>query len=667
MISLIIFLPLFSSICSGFFGFKLGTKGVGIITSSALVLSFLISIWSFISVGLNLNPVYITLANWVVIGDFFTSWSLYIDNVTLLMFILVTTVSTLVYLYSLVYMAEDPHLIRFSCYISLFTFFMLILVSSGNLLQLFFGWEGVGLASYLLINFWYTRIQANKAAIQALMVNKLGDIAVLIAIAASYFIYHSIDFNIIFALTPYVQNSYLFIGDYKVNTLVIIAFFLFLGSVGKSAQLGLHTWLPSAMEGPTPVSALIHAATMVTAGIFLIIRCSAIFEYAESILVLITLIGSLTAFFAATIGMLQNDLKRVIAYSTCSQLGYMAFACGLSNYSASFFHLINHGFFKALLFLSAGSIIHGVSDEQDLRRLGGLGKIFPITYCMFLVGSLALMGFPFLSGFFSKDIILETAFAQYTVSGFFAYWLGTLSAFFTAFYSFRLIYLTFLSSVNAPKSLVQYAHESSGLIVFSLTILSLGSIFTGFLIKDFFIGAGSTFLGNSIFILPTHFNLFEAEFLPLSVKLTPILFSLIGAFLAILLNYVYSDFLVYLKCSNFGLLLYSFFNQKWFFDQIYNLYIVKPIFHLSYSIPYRLLDKGFIELIGPLGLTLKLNEISKKVSSMQTGLIYHYTFIILIGTFAYINIIFFFDFLCNYYTFEILNYYCFLLLGIFIV
>ena len=647
MISLIIFLPLLSSICSGFFGFKLGTKGVAILTSLSLIFSFLISIWAFIQIGLTLIPLYVPLVNWVVVGHFFTTWGFYIDNLSLLMFILVTGVSSLVYLYSLVYMVEDPHLIRFSCYIALFTFFMLILISSGNLLQLFFGWEGVGLASYLLINFWYTRLQANKAAIQALLVNKIGDIAVLLAIAAGFFLYKSVDFSVMFTLTPYVLSNSLSIFNYDINILSIISFFMFLGAVGKSAQLGLHTWLPSAMEGPTPVSALIHAATMVTAGIFLIIRCSAIFEYAESVLVLITLIGSLTAFFAATIGMLQNDLKRVIAYSTCSQLGYMAFACGLSNYSASFFHLVNHGCFKALLFLSAGSIIHGCSDEQDLRRMGGLGKIFPITYCMFLIGSLSLMGFPFLSGFFSKDIILETAFAHYTVSGFFAYWLGTLSAFFTAFYSFRLIYLTFLSPVNAPKSIVQYSHESSGLIIFSLFVLSLGSIFSGFMLKDFFIGVGSIFLGNSIFILPKHLNLYEAEFLPTITKLTPVLFSLAGAFLAFLLNHLYSSFLIYLKSSRLGLFWYTFFNQKWFIDSIYNLYIIKPIFQLSYVIPFRLLDKGFIELIGPLGLIFKLNAISKKVSSFQTGLIYHYTFIILISVFTYINFIFFLIFFMN--------------------
>jgi len=563
-------------------------------------------------------------------------------------------------------MLADPHLIRFSCYISLFTFFMLILVSSGNLLQLFFGWEGVGLCSYLLINFWYTRIQANKAAIQALMVNKIGDIAVLLAISASFFLYHSVDFSILFAVTPYVLNETFTFFDFHVSSITLIAFLMFIGAIGKSAQLGLHTWLPSAMEGPTPVSALIHAATMVTAGIFLIIRCSPIFEYANSILLLITFLGALTAFFAATVGMLQNDLKRVIAYSTCSQLGYMVFACGISSYSAAFFHLFNHGFFKALLFLSAGSVIHGFSDEQDLRKMGGLGKLFPVTYCMFLIGSLALMGFPFLSGFFSKDIILETAFSCYSINGIFAYWFGTLSAFFTAFYSFRLIYLTFLSPTNAFKIVIKNAHESSSLIIFSLVMLSFGSIFSGFFMKDFFIGAGSIFLVNSIFVLPQHFNFFEAEFLPAIIKLLPLLFSLSGAFLAILLNSFYSSFLLFLKFTKIGMFFYSFFNQKWFFDKIYNNYIVKPFFHISYLIPFRLLDKGFIELVGPLGLVVNLNKISKKVSAIQTGLIYHYTFIILIGVFLYINIIFFFDLLCMYFNFEIVIYYFFILVSVLI-
>nr|YP_009350049.1 NADH dehydrogenase subunit 5 [Spongospora subterranea]AIK19920.1 NADH dehydrogenase subunit 5 [Spongospora subterranea] len=639
MLSLIIFLPLFSSICTGFLGYKFGTKGVAIITLCSLLSSCFFSIFNFLTLGLQLAPSYIELAPWVIVGGFSTNWALCIDGLSTLMFLLVTMVSSLVYLYSLSYMLEDPHLIRFSCYITLFTFFMLILVASDNLLQLFFGWEGVGLCSYLLINFWYTRIQANKAAIQALMVNKIGDIAVLLAISASFVVYYSVDFGVLFSITPYLLNNAFMFSTFSVNSIAFISFLLFIGAVGKSAQVGLHTWLPSAMEGPTPVSALIHAATMVTAGIFLIIRCSPIFEYADSVLVLITLVGALTSLFAATIGMLQNDLKRIIAYSTCSQLGYMTFACGISNYSVAFFHLFNHGFFKALLFLSAGSIIHGFSDEQDLRRMGGLGKIFPITYCMFLIGSLALMGFPFLTGFFSKDVILEVAFSQYTISSLFAYWFGTLSAFFTAFYSFRLIYFTFLAIPNAPKISFERAHESSFLIILPLFILGVGSIFCGFLMKDIFIGVGSIFLGNSIFVLPKNFNLFEAEFLPSTIKLIPLVFSFSGAYFGLLLNNFYGVFLSKFKLTNFGLLIYSFFNQKWLFDKIYNVYLLVPFFHFSYQIPFKVLDKGFIELFGPLGLTISLNNVSKKISNLQTGLIYHYTFIILAGITLYINVI----------------------------
>jgi NADH-ubiquinone oxidoreductase chain 5 len=543
---------------------------------------------------------------------------------------------------------------------------MLILISSDNLIQLFFGWEGVGLCSYLLINFWYTRLQANKAAIQAIMVNKFGDISVMLAISTSFLLYHSVDFGLIFALTPYLLSHTFFLLTYSINSLSLVAFLLFIGALGKSAQLGLHTWLPSAMEGPTPVSALLHAATMVVAGVFLIIRCSPIFEYTDSILILVTLVGALTAFFAASVGMLQNDLKRIIAYSTCSQLGYMVFACGLSNYSVALFHLINHGFFKALLFLSAGSIIHGLSDEQDLRRMGGLGKLFPITYTTFLVGSLALMGFPFLSGFFSKDLILETAFAQYTIFSIFAYWMGTLSAFFTAFYSFRLIYLTFFGTTNSLKSVVKLAHESSILVVIPLLALSTGSLFAGFLSKDLFVGVGSTFFGSSIFILPKHFNLFEAEFLPTSVKVVPLIFSLSGAFLALFLNAFYKNLLVTFKTVGLGLYLYFFFNQKWFFDKIYNTYVLKPMFQLSFSVPFRLLDKGFIELFGPLGLVLNLNFFSKKISKIQTGLIYHYTFVVLLGLLFYINMTFIFNLVYTFFQFEVLLYYAFILGGLMI-
>lgn len=363
------------------------------------------------------------------------------------------------------------------------------------------------------------------------------------------------------------------------------------------------------MEGPTPVSALIHAATMVTAGIFLIIKCSYIFEYSSSFLILITLFGALTSFFAATVGILQNDIKRVIAYSTCSQLGYMAFSCGVSNYGSAFFHLVNHGFFKALLFLSAGSIIHGFSDEQDLRKMGGLKQLFPITYCVFIIGSLALMGFPFLSGFFSKDIILEGAFSSYTISGLFSYWLGSISAFFTSFYSFRLIYLTFLIPTNSFKSTIEKVHESSSLIVFVLSMLSFGSIFSGFFLKEFFIGVGSIFLGTSILVLPQHFTFFDAEFLPNSIKVIPLFFSLGGAYSSFLLYNNYNFFLIYLKVKY--AFLYSFFNQKWFFDKTYSFYFFQPFFYFSYLVPFKIFDKGFIELFGPVGLTSILQLFSK--------------------------------------------------------
>ncbi|MAE59581.1 MAG: NADH-quinone oxidoreductase subunit L, partial [Halobacteriovorax sp.] len=351
------------------------------------------------------------------------------------MIVVVGTVSTLVHMYSYGYMSGDPHLSRFMSYLSFFTFFMLMLVTADNFIQLFLGWEGVGLCSYLLIGFWSTRIQANKSAIKALILNKIGDFGVLIAIVLVFLVFQSVDFSTVFALVPFFFNKTVFFLFWEVNVITLICFLFFIGAVGKSAQLGLHTWLPDAMEGPTPVSALIHAATMVTAGVFLIIRCSPLFEYSPTMLSVITFVGALTAFFAATAGTVQNDLKKVIAYSTCSQLGYMVFSCGLSGYAVSLFHLANHAFFKALLFLSAGCVIHSLSDEQDMRRMGGLVKLLPLTYTLFLIGTLALTGFPFLTGFYSKDVILEIAYTHYSVSSLFSYWLGTLTAGFTAFYS----------------------------------------------------------------------------------------------------------------------------------------------------------------------------------------------------------------------------------------
>jgi NADH-ubiquinone oxidoreductase chain 5 len=432
------------------------------------------------------------------------------------MLLVVNIVSALVHLYSIDYMSHDPHLPRFMSYLSLFTFFMLMLVTGDNFVILFLGWEGVGLCSYLLISFWYTRLQANKAAIKALVVNRVADFALTIGIISIFFAFKTLDFHVVFPLVPFFVNSTFVFLNYNVPVLTWICSLLFIGAMGKSAQIGLHTWLPDAMEGPTPVSALIHAATMVTAGVFLIIKCSPLFEYVPTILSVITFVGATTAFFSATIGLVQNDIKKVIAYSTCSQLGYMIFACGLSNYHVSLFHLANHAFFKALLFLSAGAIIHSLSNEQDMRKFGGLAVLLPFTSIMLLIGSLSLMGFPFLTGFYSKDLILELALTKYTVEGSFAYCLGLITAFFTSFYSFRVFYMTFIYKNNSFRSVISHVHELPWKMAVSLSILSLGSIFLGYFAKDLFVGLGTDFWNHSILILPEHNNQLEAEFFGLS-------------------------------------------------------------------------------------------------------------------------------------------------------
>jgi NADH-ubiquinone oxidoreductase chain 5 len=543
---------------------------------------------------------------------FTVNWGFYLDPLAVTMIVVVGTVSTLVHMYSFGYMGGDPHLSRFMSYLSFFTFFMLMLVTADNFIQLFLGWEGVGLCSYLLIGFWATRIQANKSAIKALILNKIGDFGVLIAIVLVFLVFQSVDFATVFALAPYFFNKTVFFLFWEVNVITLICFLLFIGAVGKSAQLGLHTWLPDAMEGPTPVSALIHAATMVTAGVFLIIRCSPLFEYSPTMLSVITFVGALTAFFAATAGVVQNDLKKVIAYSTCSQLGYMVFSCGLSGYMVSLFHLANHAFFKALLFLSAGCVIHSMSDEQDMRRMGGLVKLLPLTYTLFLIGTLALTGFPFLTGFYSKDVILEIAYTKFDVSSLFSYWLGTLTAGFTAFYSFRLLFLTFISENNAYKSVMKNVHESSWVMIMPLMVLVFGSIFVGYLAKDLFLGLGSDAFLNSIYVHPKNLIFIDAEFIPYNIKLIPVIFSFSGIILCFLfygflikfnafLNIVYNQHLQFIKVHHF---LYKFFNKKWFFDTVYNLFIGYPLLKFGYNVTFKLMDKGVIEFFGPHGLTL---------------------------------------------------------------
>jgi proton-translocating NADH-quinone oxidoreductase chain L len=528
MLILIVLLPLLGFFSGSMFGRFLGW-GTCYITTTSVFSSLLLSLVLLYDVVSNGVVYKVTLGSWIISDNLQVDWSFCFDSLTSIMLIVVTFISTLVHLYSTEYMEHDPHLPRFMSYLSLFTFFMLILITANNFLQMFVGWEGVGLSSYLLINFWFTRIQANKAAIKAMLVNRVGDFALLLAIFSLYFVFNTLDYDAVFALVPLVLDHKILIGGIVLPVVDIICILLFVGAMGKSAQLGLHTWLPDAMEGPTPVSALIHAATMVTAGVFLLARCSFLFEFSPIALNLIVFIGSATAFFASTTGLFQNDMKKVIAYSTCSQLGYMMFACGLSSYEVGVFHLSNHAFFKALLFLGAGSVIHAVADEQDMRKMGGLQKLLPFSYSIMLIGSLALMGFPFLTGFYSKDTILEVAYAKYTTWGHFSYYLGTFAAFFTAFYSVRLLFLVFLAEPNGSRNVILNAHEGSWRMGFPLFILSLLSISIGFLTRDLFIGFGTNFWNSAIFVLPENYALSDIEFISLFHKLLPLIISISGA------------------------------------------------------------------------------------------------------------------------------------------
>jgi NADH-ubiquinone oxidoreductase chain 5 len=658
MYLLVIYFPIIGAILSGFLGRFLGRKGSTFITTFCLFLSFLVSLFIFYEVGLSNSFCIIKLFTWFDTGILNISWGFLFDTLTAMMLIIVTLISFLVHLYSISYMENDPHISRFMSYLSLFTVFMLFLITSDNFVQMFLGWEGVGLSSYLLINFWFTRLQANKAAIKALIVNRVGDFGLIIGLSLLYSLFKSLNYLVVFSLSSlYVQDSYFFL-NYEFNYLNLICIFIFIGAIGKSAQLGLHTWLPDAMEGPTPVSALIHAATMVTAGVFLIIRCSPLIEYAPDILIIIMFIGALTAFFAATVGIFQNDLKKVIAYSTCSQLGYMVFACGLSNYNISFFHLINHAYFKALLFLSAGSVIHAMSDEQDMRKMGGLVNLLPFTYIMFFIGSLSLMGFPFLTGFYSKDIILELTYAKYTISSFFTYWLGGISAFFTSFYSFRLLYLTFWIKINSYKSNVRFIHESSVFMLIPLFILGLGSIFIGYVTKEMFIGLGTNFWNIAIFNLPDNIVILSGEFMPFHVKLLPLFFSFFGSFFIYYNNYLFLSFNYYKISLNLKKY-YSFLIKKWYFDIIYNHFIVYKILFLGYF-TFKNIDRGIIEIAGPLGFIRLFYLLINKINFIQSSYIYNYIFIMVIGiTFfliyiAFIHLNFFYYFDIRFYLFFLL-------------
>jgi len=642
MYLLIVTLPLLASIISGLFGRFIGIRGAAILNTSCVTISFVLSVVVFYEVALAGCICHISLAPWIYSEMFDASWGFWFDTLTAIMLIVVTFVSSLVHLYSISYMSHDPHSPRFMCYLSIFTFCMLMLVTGDNLIQLFFGWEGVGLASYLLINFWFTRLQANKAAIKAMLVNRVGDFGLALGIMGCFALFQTVDYSILFACAHTFSDHFVLFCNAKVHAITVVSCLLFIGAVGKSAQVGLHTWLPDAMEGPTPVSALIHAATMVTAGVFLIARCSPLFEYAPNALVVVTFVGAITSFFAATTGILQNDLKRVIAYSTCSQLGYMVFACGLSQYSVSVFHLMNHAFFKALLFLSAGAVIHAMSDEQDMRKMGGLIRLLPFTYAMMLIGSLSLIGFPFLTGFYSKDLILELAYSKYSLSGNFAFWLGTISVCFTSYYSFRLLCLTFFSPPYGFKGAVRTCHDAPPLMAIPLIILAFGSIFVGYLAKDMMIGLGSVFWANSLLILPQNQLLSESEFAtPTIVKWVPLIFSIFGAFLAYQLHHntmmIFAGFR--LKTSTLGQSIYCMLNKRWFFDKVYNKFLILPMLWFGYDISFRTLDKGLFEIVGPFGIGFASRQLATQISTIQSGFVYHYAFIMLIGLTLLISII----------------------------
>lgn len=627
MYLLLVLLPLLSFLSCGLFGRYIGVYGVKIIGPSCLLSCMLISFLIFYEVCLSGSVCNLVGASWVSSDLFVVDWGFVFDPLTSVMLLVVSFVSFLVHLYSCEYMGSDPHLPRFMSYISLFTFFMFILVTGDNLLQLFVGWEGVGLCSYLLINFWFTRIQANKAAIKAMLVNRVGDLALALGIFICLSSFSSISYMSFFHMPSYFDGYTFSFFNQTFPLVDLICFFLFLGAMGKSAQLGLHTWLPDAMEGPTPVSALIHAATMVTAGVFLLARCSHLFEFAPTTLIIVCLIGSFTSFFAASVGLVQNDLKKVIAYSTCSQLGYMIFACGLSNYAVSVFHLSNHAFFKALLFLGAGSVIHAVSDEQDMRKMGGLRKLLPFTYAVMLIGSLALMGFPFLTGFYSKDVILEVAFAKYSWFGLVSYFLGLTAASMTAFYSIRLLYLTFLSEPSGHRKVIFNAHESPWMMSLPLAVLAFPSIFIGYLFKDLFVGLGSDFWGFSLFILPTNYNIIDAEFLPTGVKLLPLIFSLSGAFLSFYL-YLFKREKLWFFVRDNGAFFYTFLNRKWLFDRFYSEYISQAVLSLGYSLTYQSIDRGVIEIFGPFGFVKGSSKPLSWLNSLHGGYLFNYAFLL---------------------------------------
>nr|BBE20926.1 NADH dehydrogenase subunit 5 [Tricholoma matsutake] len=623
----IIILPLLGSIVSGFMGRKIGVTGSQFITCTCLLLSSLLMTFAFYEVGICGSPVHINLGSWIDSEIMSISWEFFFDQLTVSLGLAVLYCSTLIHIYTIDYLSSDPHNQRFFSYLSAFTAGMLLLITGGNFFVMF---VAIGVVSYLLINFYFTRIQANKAAILAFTMNRTGDMLMSIGFFAIFAIFGSLNYASIFSITPYMNET----------SISIIALLLLGGALAKSANIPFHSWLPGSMEAPTPVSALLHAATLVTAGIYLLLRSSPILEFSPTVLLIITIIGSTTAFFAATCGLLQNDLKRIIAFSTISQLGYMMMAVGLSQYNVALMHTVNHAFFKALLFLGAGAVIHSFADQQDVRRMGGLINFLPFTYSVMLVGSFSLLATPYLTGFFSKDLILELAFGQYSFTGMYAFILGSITAGITAFYSFRLISLVFLTTPNGQKQSYLNSHESKIAVILPLLILALFSIFFGYIFSDLFVGVGSDFFGNSLFIHPNNISIIEAEFsINPIIKLLPVILSFIGSATAIFMYHKSPEFIFNLTDTPFAKKLYGFLNGKYYFDVIYNHFIVSAGLQTGYLISKEI-DRGAIELLGPYGLANTLTNTGINIAKLDTGIITTYSLYITIGLLSLLFLIF---------------------------
>ena len=637
---LAVFLPLFGAAIAGLFGRAIGDRAAQIVTCVCMLIAAGCSIAIFQNVAIGHQVMDRVLLRWIDSGSLSVDWALHIDTLTAVMLIVVNGVSSMVHVYSVGYMSHDKSIPRFMAYLSLFTFFMLMLVTSANLLQMFFGWEGVGLASYLLINFWYEKTSANNASIKAFLVNRVGDFGFMLGIFGCFLLFGSVNYPDIFAKAPSLATTqFIFLG-HSLPALTTVCLLLFVGAMGKSAQLGLHTWLPDAMEGPTPVSALIHAATMVTAGVFMLARLSPLFEYAPDALMVVAIVGALTAIIAASIGLTQFDIKRVIAYSTMSQLGYMFFAAGVSAYSAAIFHLMTHAFFKALLFLGAGSVIHAMSGEQDMRKMGGIWKTIPFTYTLMWIGSIALAGigldgvFGF-AGFYSKDLILESAVASGLWYGKFAYILGLIAAFMTAFYSWRLIIMTFHGKSRADHHTLEHAHESPPVMLLPLVPLAIGAVFAGAYAFHWFGGADiETFWGKAIFVLAGHDSVHAAENVPEFEKWLPLGVVLPGMFFA----YVFYMWKPEWPGKLAGALgaLYRLVYNKYYFDEIYDRLFVRTARRLGETL-WKGGDDGVIDRFGPDGFAGMAVRLAQRASALETGYVYHYAFAMVIGIAAFVT------------------------------